>query len=212
MPTEFRTQMELTGILIVLIVAAIVLAAAFFVRPSITAGATGKVLAFVGLCILPALCIRMGLDTHMERSEKAKFCISCHSMENYGKSLWVDDPSYIPAQHFQNHRVPADTACYSCHADYTIYGPLHDKLRGLTRIYVQYLGTPPQTIQIPGGYKNQQCLRCHLGARGFMENPIHMALMDSLKSNEMSCISSGCHDMIHNPTEVGHLKMWSPGQ
>jgi len=204
--------MGVPGILIALIVLTIVLAAVFFVRPSITAGAAGKVLAFGALCILPAICLRMGLATHIARSEQTKFCISCHSMENYGKSLWIDDPSYIPAQHFQNHRVPADMACFSCHADYTIYGPLRDKLRGVQRIYVQYLGTPSKTIQIPGGYNNRQCLHCHLGARSFEANPIHAALMDSLKSNEMSCISSGCHEMVHNGGNLDDLKMWSPGQ
>jgi cytochrome c-type protein NapC len=204
--------MGFPGMLIALIVLTIVLATVFFVRPSITAGAAGKVLAFGALCVLPAICLRMGLATHIERSEQTKFCISCHSMENYGKSLYLDDPSYLPAQHFQNHRVPADMACYSCHADYTIYGPLKDKLRGVHRIYVQYLGTPPKTIQIPGGYHNRQCLRCHLGARSFEENPIHAALMDSLKSGEMSCISSGCHDMVHNGGNLDDLKMWSPGQ
>jgi cytochrome c-type protein NapC len=201
-----------TGILVALIVLTIVLAAVFLVRPSITAGVTGKILAFVGLCVLPALCIFTGMSTHMERSEQTKFCISCHSMENYGKSLYVDDAKYIPAQHFQNHRVPADMACYACHTDYTIYGPLKDKLKGMTRIYLQYVTTPPKTIHIPGGYSNLQCLHCHAGARSFAENPVHVAMMDSLKTNQMSCISSGCHDTVHSASEVDHLKMWRAGQ
>jgi nitrate/TMAO reductase-like tetraheme cytochrome c subunit len=201
-----------TGILVALIALAILLAAVFLLRPTITGGATGKILAFVALCVLPALCIGTGMSTHMQRSEQTKFCISCHSMENYGKSLYVDNPNYIPAQHFQNHRVPADMACYACHADYTIYGPLKDKLAGLTRIYMQYVSTPPKTIQIRGGYSNLQCLHCHAGARSFEENPIHVAIMDSLTSNQMSCISSGCHDTVHNASQVNHLKMWKPGQ
>ena len=105
-----------------------------------------KIVAFIGLCVLPALCIVGGMNTHMQRSEQTKFCISCHAMENYGKSLYLNDPKYIPAQHFQNHRVPPDMACYSCHTDYTIYGPLKDKLKGLTRIYMQYVSTPPNPI------------------------------------------------------------------
>ncbi|MGA8678478.1 MAG: NapC/NirT family cytochrome c [Candidatus Acidiferrales bacterium] len=201
-----------TGILVALIALAILLAAVFLLRPAITGGATGKILAFVALCVLPALCIATGMSTHMQRSEQTKFCISCHSMEIYGKSLYVDDPNYIPAQHFQNHRVPADRACYACHADYTIYGPLKDKLQGLTRIYMQYVSTPPRTIQIRGGYSNLQCLHCHAGARSFEENPVHVAIMDSLTSNQMSCISSGCHDTVHNASQVSHLKMWRPGQ
>jgi cytochrome c-type protein NapC len=201
-----------TGILVALIVLTIVLAAVFLLRPTITGGATGKILAFVALCVLPALCIGTGMSTHMQRSEQTKFCVSCHSMENYGKSLYVDDPNYIPAQHFQNHRVPADMACYACHADYTIYGPLKDKLQGITRIYKQYVSRPPERIQIRGGYSNLQCLHCHAGARSFEENPVHVAVMDSLTSNQMSCISMGCHDTVHNASQVNHLKMWRSGQ
>ena len=200
------------GILVALIILTIVLAGVFFVRPSITVGATGKILAFVGLCALPVLCISTGMSTHMQRSEQTQFCISCHSMENYGKSLYVDDPNYIPAQHFQNHRVPADMACYACHTDYTIYGPLKDKLKGITRIYLQYVSTPPDPIHISGGYSNLQCLHCHAGARNFEENPVHHPMMDSLTSNQVSCISSGCHDTVHNASQVGQLKMWRPGQ
>jgi cytochrome c-type protein NapC len=204
--------MGITGILVALIAVTIVLAAVFLVRASITVGPMGKILAFVSLCILPALCIATGLSTHMERSEQTKFCIACHSMENYGKSLYLDDPKYIPAQHFQNHRVPPKMACYACHTDYTIYGPLKDKLKGITRIYLQYVSTPPNPITIPGGFKNAQCLHCHAGARSFEENPVHIAIMTSLTSNEMSCISSGCHDTVHDASKVDHLKMWRPGQ
>jgi cytochrome c-type protein NapC len=199
-------------ILVALIAVTIVLAAVFFVRPSVTAGATGKVLAFVALCVLPVLCIDAGMSAHMQRSEQTQFCISCHTMETHGQSLYIDDPNAIPAQHFQNHLVPADTACYACHTDYTIFGPLKDKLQGMKRIYMQYVSTPPKVIEISGGYSNLQCLHCHAGARGFMENPIHSALMASLASNQVSCITSGCHDSIHNASEVGNLKMWRPGQ
>ncbi len=133
-------------------------------------------------------------------------------MENYGKSLYVDDATYIPAQHFQNHRVPPAMACYACHTDYTIYGPMKDKLKGLTRIYMQYVSTPPKPITIPGGFKNAQCLHCHEGARSFEENPVHVSMMSSLTSNQLSCISSGCHDTVHNAAQVDHLKMWRPVQ
>ena len=202
----------LTGMLIALIVLAVVLAIFFLIRPSVTAGATGKILAFLALFILPVLCVGGGMSAHMQRSEQTRFCISCHAMEPYGRSLYVDDPNYIPAQHFQNHRVPADQACYACHADYTIYGPLRDKMRGLTRVYKQFVSAPSSQITIPGGYNNNQCLHCHNGARSFEENPVHQAIMDSIQSNQMSCITSGCHDTIHNVTSLDHAKFWRPGQ
>ena len=203
--------MGMTGVLIALIALTILLVAAFLVRPSITAGIAGKILAFAALCVLPALCLAMGMSFHMERSEQTKFCISCHSMEAYGKSLYLDDAKHIPAQHFQNHRVPPDTACYSCHTDYTIFGPLKDKLAGVERIYLQYVTTPPNPITIAGGFKNAQCLHCHLGARAFQENPVHVSMMDALISNETSCLTSGCHDTAHDVANISHEKVWKPG-
>ena len=200
------------GILICQIALSIVLAAVFLIRPSLTSAAGWKIVAFIGLCVLPALCILGGMNTHVQRSEQTQFCVSCHVMIPYGKSLYADDPSHIPAQHFQNHRVPPDMACYSCHADYSIYGPLKDKMQGLKRIYMQYVSTPPNPITIPGGFKNAQCLHCHLGARGFEENPVHAAMMDSLKSNQTSCLTSGCHDTAHDVANLNHQKFWKQAQ
>ncbi len=200
----------LTGTLFVLIVLTMVLAIVFLVRPVVTAGPREKILAFIALFILPVLCVGGGMSTHMQRSEQTRFCISCHVMAPYGQSLYVDDPHYIPAAHFQNHRIPVETACYACHADYTIYGPLKDKLQGITRIYMQYVSRPPPTISIRGGYSNLQCLHCHGGARSFEANPVHQAMMDSLKSNQVSCISSGCHDTVHNVAALSQVKFWRP--
>ena len=202
------------GILICQIVLSIVLASIFLIRPSLTSATGWKIVAFIGLGVLPALCLVGGMNTHVQRSEQTQFCVSCHVMIPYGQSLYVDDPNHIPAQHFQNHRVPADMACYSCHADYTIYGPLNDKMQGLKRIYMQYVSTPPDpaAIRIAGGFKNAQCLHCHLGARSFEENPVHTAIMDSLKSNQLSCLSSGCHDTAHDIANLSHEKFWTPVQ
>jgi len=201
----------LTGVLIALIVLTIVLAGVFLVRPSFTAGVTGKILAFVGLCVLPALCIGTGMSSHMERSQQTSYCISCHSMESHGKSLYVLDTSYIPAQHFQNHFVPPDQACYTCHTDYTMYGPLKDKLKGLRYVYMEYVSTPPKVIHLDGTYSNLQCLHCHEGSRNFEENLARMPPLAALKSDQISCISSGCHDTIHNVAQVDQLKMWTEG-
>lgn len=204
--------MGLTAILYAQIILTLVLALVLLIRPSVTAGASGKIIAFIALCVLPALCIVAGMNTHMQRTESTAFCTSCHAMEPYGKSLYIDDPKFIPAAHFQNHRVPADMACFTCHADYTIYGPFKDKMRGLTRVYKQFVTSPPDPITIPGGYNNNQCLHCHAGARGFEGSVTHSAMMDTLKSNQLSCVSSGCHDSIHNLHGLKDVKFWSPAQ
>ena len=204
-------MLGLTGVLVSLVVLTIILAGVFLVRPSFTAGATGKILAFIGLCVLPTLCIATGMSFHMERSKQTAYCISCHSMETHGQSLYVLDKSYIPAQHFQNHLVQPNQACYTCHTDYTMYGPLKDKLKGLRYVYMEYVSSPPKVIHLDGTYNNSQCLHCHAGTRDFEANLNHMGPMASLVSNQVSCISSGCHSTIHNASEVANLKMWKEG-
>src|SRR5580693_5151453 len=98
-----------TSILLILVVV---------IRPSITASREGKIIAFLALFIVPLVAAGVGASEHMERSEQTQFCLSCHIMEPYGRSLYVDDKAYIPAAHFQNHRIPADKACYTCHTEY----------------------------------------------------------------------------------------------
>jgi mono/diheme cytochrome c family protein len=201
----------LIGVVMALVVLTIALAGVFLIRPSITVGATGKILAFVSLCVLPVLCISTGMSFHMQRSQQTSSCISCHSMASHGQSLHLEDPKYIPAQHFQNHFVPPDQACYTCHTDYTIYGPWKSRIDGLRYVYMTYIGTVPKTIHLKGQYSNLQCLHCHAGARDFEEHLTQMPPIGDLTSNRISCLSSGCHDMVHNASEVGHLKMWNGG-
>lgn len=202
-----------TLVLAVLIIAA-VLVAIIVARPAVTATRGGKIFAFVALFLLPGLSILAAGTEHIERTKQTTFCLSCHIMQPYGRSLYVDDPQYVPAAHFQNHRIPVDEACYTCHTDYALYGGVLAKLRGLRHIYIQYLGTPPppDKITLYTPYNNRECLHCHLGARPFQSNAVHMAIMDSLKSNDMSCITSGCHDTIHNIDSLSKVKFWSPQQ
>lgn len=177
-------------------------------RPSLTATREGKILAFVALCALPLACSAMGFNEHFERSKQTQFCLSCHIMEPYGKSLWVDDPHYIPASHFQNHRIPEKEACFTCHTDYAMYGDLRAKWRGLHHVYVQYLGTAMQPLKLYTPYNNRECLHCHLGARSFEESPTHGAMREDLTSNQTSCLTSGCHDTVHNVAGLGTVKFW----
>jgi cytochrome c-type protein NapC len=188
----------------------IVLVILLLARPSLTSTREGKILAFFALFLLPLLCSVVGFSDHMEHSKQTSFCLSCHIMEPYGKSLSVNDPRYIAAAHFQNHRVPGDQACYTCHTDYALYGGIRAKWRGLHHVWVQYVGKPPtpEAIRLYTPYNNRECLHCHLGARSFEESPIHSAIRDDLVSNQTSCISSGCHDTVHNVASLGTAKFW----
>ncbi len=117
--------------------------------------------------------------------------------------------------HFQNHLVPQDRACFSCHTDYTMYGGFSAKLRGLRHVYVQYLGTVPQTVKLYTPYNNRECLHCHAGARSFEEGATHTADAETfarIKSNQLSCTSSGCHELVHNVVGLKDAKFWKASE
>ena len=200
-----------TTLLMLLIGVAVLLLVIMAVRPGITRSREGKILAFVALFVLPVLAGVGGTSAHMERSKETKFCLSCHIMEDYGKSLHVDDPTYLAARHYQNNRVPRDSACYTCHTDYGMYGDIKSKIRGLRHVYIQYLGTAPNPIKLYSPYNNRECLHCHEGARGFEGGVMHNLEADTMKQikeNKISCTSSGCHDIVHNVGHLGEVKMW----
>jgi cytochrome c-type protein NapC len=154
----------------------------------------------------------MGTSQHLERSKQTQFCISCHVMEDYGRSLYVDDAGAVPASHFQNRRVPTESACYTCHTDYVLYGGLSTKLRGLRHVYAQYIGTPAQPIRLYQPYNNRECLHCHAGARSFEEGAVHNAdpeTLPAVKANRLSCMSEGCHEVVHNISGLKNATFWS---
>ena len=109
------------------LIIAVILIAIIVARPAVTATRGGKIFAFVALFLLPVLCVFAAGDQHIERTKQTTFCLSCHIMEPYGKSLYVDSSQYVPAAHFQNHRIPVDEACYTCHTDYALYGGVRAK-------------------------------------------------------------------------------------
>lgn len=179
-------------------------------RPSLVAARGGKILAFLALFFLPLLVTGLGTSAQVEHSKSTQFCLSCHVMEPYGKSLLVNDPSYVPAQHFQNNRVPRDAACFTCHTDYTLFGDYKAKLRGLRHVYVNYIGTIPKQIKLYEPYNNRECLHCHAGARSFEESELHKEIRADLGANKTSCLE--CHDTIHNVHGLAGVKTWKEGK
>ncbi len=193
--------------LVAVVLVAIALIALVALRPSLTTARGGRILAFLAFLVLPMLATAMGLSAHMEQSKSTEFCLSCHVMEPYGRSLRVDDAAWLPAQHFQNNRVPRDRACFTCHTDYTLFGDAKAKLRGLRHVYVYYLGAVPEKIQLYEPYSNRECLHCHAGARTFEESDLHKEMRVDLGSNTTSCME--CHDAVHNVGELEGKPLWN---
>ena len=205
-------------VLIVLaIVITIALALLIVVLPGITRHQGGKILAFFPLFILPILVGALGGYYHLEASKQTSFCLSCHTMSEHGRSLFIDDSDYVAAAHYQNHRVPQEQACYTCHSDYTMFGDFTAKWRGLNHVYVYYLGTIPEPskLRLYAPYNNRECLHCHEGARSFEEGVSHNLepqTLPTVKSNQMSCLTSGCHDKVHAVATLKDKTFWEPGR
>lgn len=205
------------SVIVLFCVLAAVVALFVGARVHLTRNREGKILAFVALFALPILAAWTGFSQQMDRAESTRFCLSCHVMGDYGKSLLIDNASYIPAIHFQNNRIPRDHACYTCHTEYTMFGGVKAKARGLRHLWVQYVVGPPKpaAIKLYDPFPNSECLHCHLGARSFEEGAAHSItpdLLSRLKSNQLSCISSGCHDMVHNVATLKSDKFWKETQ
>jgi len=189
------------------------LALVLLARPHFTAAPVGKIFAFAALFVTPLFALGLGISNHIERSKQTSFCLSCHVMVPYGKSLRVDDRAWIPAVHYQNHLVPSDKACFTCHTDYTLYGDVSAKMRGLRHVYVYYIAGVPEKIKLYNPYNNRECLHCHLGARSFEEGATHTmepGTMAKVKSNQLSCVSSGCHETVHNLSGLKDAPLWNP--
>jgi cytochrome c-type protein NapC len=184
-------------------------------KPEWTRAPGGKIAAFVAIVLAPALAVFAGGVDHLERSKRTEFCLSCHVMQQYGKSLHVDDSEFIPAVHYQNNYVPRDEACYTCHTDYVLYGTLRSKVRGMRHLAVQYFGSIPDTVRLYKPYRNRECLHCHGGARKFLKAGAHRGeegFFAAVTSEKRSCMEAGCHDVAHNVHELTDATFWKEGE
>ena len=90
-------------------------------------------------------------------------------MEGYGRSLFIDDPTVVPAVHYQKRLVDRDRACFECHTNYAMFGDVRAKYDGLKHVWVHYFADPPDELALYEPYPNANCMHCHDDARGFVE-------------------------------------------
>jgi hypothetical protein len=79
-------------------VLSIVLGVLVVLRPDVTRVRDGRVLAFLALFLLPSMAVWAGVSQHMDRAKTTEFCLSCHTMEDYGRSLYVGRPELSPCR------------------------------------------------------------------------------------------------------------------
>ncbi len=194
----------------VLAVAALALIGVVVRRPEAAATPGGRIAAFAALFAMPGLVMLGGAVRHYEQAQTTTFCLSCHLMEPYRESLRIDDPRFLPAAHYQNRRVPVDRACYTCHTNYTMFGGVDDKVRGVRHVWHTVWGTVSDPVELYEPFENRACLTCHQGGRSYEEQAAHARYLADLREGTRSCVM--CHNLAHEVAQLDRFPRWNPGE
>ena len=197
-------------ILGILAVATLALIAVVIRRPEAAATFGGRIAAFAALFALPGLVLLGGTVRHYEQAKTTTFCLSCHLMGPWQQSLRIDNPRFLPAAHYQNRRVPVDRACYTCHTNYTMFGGVDDKLRGVRHVWHAVWGTASDPVRLYEPFENGACLACHQGSRSYEEQAAHARFLADLSDGTRSCVM--CHNLAHEVDQLDRYPLLDPGR
>ena len=170
-------------------------------------GRLTKTLLLLGLGVFPIGVALTGNMAGYEYTLKRPFCGSCHVMGPYVRDAEDQKSQSLAAIHSRNHRF-GEESCYTCHADYQMFGAITTKLNGLKHLYyyvTEYGGTGPDgeggpAIHLYKPYQNVTCLQCHSShSPRWSQVEEHQAMLDDIRKGEMVCIS--CHSDVH-PTAL----------
>ena len=149
-------------------------------------------LLLFGIVIVPGVALALGLGMGLEYMKRPQFCGSCHVMGPFIADLQNPDSSTLAAVHYQN-RYIREHQCYTCHADYGLFGPLRAKLAGVRHLLNYETGNYEIPIRIREPYHETNCLHCHGEAKVFRDK--HEDMLEQLISGDMSCLD--CHRPAH---------------
>jgi cytochrome c-type protein NapC len=189
-------------------IAAAVMAAALIVyyllrRPPLN-GPT-KLLLLAAIGAFPATAGLTGNIAGFEATTSREFCGGCHVMTPYVDDLKDPRSASLASMHGRNHLF-GERACYTCHADYGMFGVVATKIGGMRHVYHYYLSgyhkmsldESREKIHIAKPFPNSTCTHCHsTRLAGFQEEPEHAAMLESLDRDVVSCASEGCHGPAH---------------
>lgn len=178
----------------------------FFVAKGLPETRGGWIAVGLVACVLPALATTTGTAYAVKASSSTEFCMECHEMGDYGRSLFVDDHRALPAVHYQNRLVDRDQVCFACHTDYAMWGDVKAKLNGLEHVWVHYLGEIPEEFELYQPYPNHNCLHCHEDARSYVEASPHHGKFEQMRADEVSCLS--CHGQGHALAQLEEGNLW----
>lgn len=164
---------------------------------------TTKIVLLLGIGVFPLMTAGTGNLAGYEATKSRRFCGSCHVMTPY--ALDSEDPrsTSLASRHARNQAF-GDDNCYTCHADYRMFGTVTTKLGGMRHVY-EYLVNFRQLswdealprIHLRAPFRNQTCMRCHsTTVPSWASVGDHAGLIDELRRDQVSCLG-GCHGPAH---------------
>lgn len=162
-----------------------------------------------GIFVFPILAAMSGNIAGFEATKTRAFCGGCHVMEPYTEDASDPRSLTLASQHARN-RSFGGKNCYSCHANYGMFGAVTTKMDGLIHAWVYYteLHKVPAKeafgrIKLYRPYKNDNCMQCHsTSIPGFVEQEDHRGAIEDIRSGEISCMGEGCHGPAHPFSKV----------
>jgi len=156
-------------------------------------------LNLLALAVLPLVLIPIGNFAVFETATEVKFCGTCHLvMKPYVDDLHNVKSDSLASAHYQQRSSPG-TECYSCHSDYGIHGTIAAKMEGMRHVYKYWTSTYTFPIKMYQPFTNEQCLKCHNGAKAFMSQAIHLndqnQVSSDLLTDDTNCTQ--CHGPAH---------------
>lgn len=171
-------------------------------RPQLTRAT--KIILLFGIGVLPLMSAANGNIAGYHAMKTRNFCGSCHVMTPYKEDSENPNSLGLAARHGRNEAF-GDENCYTCHADYGMFGTITTKMGGMRHVY-EYVFNFHQLsleeaipkIHIRSPFPNATCIRCHS-----TENPMwnkigdHASTLLEVRAGTTSCASAGCHAPAH---------------
>jgi cytochrome c-type protein NapC len=160
-----------------------------------------KTMLLIGLGVFPAIVSLTGNIASFEYTLSRPFCGSCHVMSPYLRDAEDPASNSLAALHSRNHRF-GETSCYTCHADYQMFGAITTKQNGMKHLFkyiTVYAATGPDgeggpPIHLYKPFKSETCMQCHsTTGKRYLEQ--HKDDVAAIRSGDVGCVD--CHSEVH---------------
>ena len=174
-------------------------------------GRLTKVMLLFGLGVMPLAVALTGNIAGFEYTLKRQFCASCHVMLPYSEDAEDAKSNSLAAIHSRNHLF-GEESCYTCHADYQLFGAVSTKVNGLKHLYyyvTEYANTGPYgeggpKIHMYKPFQNGMCTRCHsLTTPSWVAGEEHQGMLEEIRSGDAKCVDCHTGEQIH-PRAFAH--------